>query len=114
MKGARGGGEEGRDGCRDHQARKTPGHYRRALMQSLPFNTSISFCYGRLGIHLEFSYCFILRRSFGGGRWGGVVVWREAGGWRSDGNRERPPRRARSATMLVMAGHISRGREALE
>lgn len=93
MKGARGGGEEGRDGCRDHQARKTPGHYRRALMQSLPFNTSISFCYGRLGIHLEFSYCFILRRSFGGGRWDGDGERLGAGG----------PRRARSETTLVMA-----------
>lgn len=87
MKGARGGGEEGetgseggRDGCRDDQARKTPGHYRRALMQSLPFNTSISFCYGRLGIHLEFSYCFILRRSFGGGRWDGDGERLGAGG----------------------------------
>lgn len=52
--------------------RKTPGHYRHTLMQSLAFNTSI-FIPPRLGIHLEFSYSFILwQRQDGRGEMGEI------------------------------------------
>lgn len=49
--------------------RKTPGHYCHALMQSLAFNTSISFCHGLGFIWNSVTLLYYGSSKMGGLRW---------------------------------------------